>query len=121
MSSLTELRGWKHKGGTSCRSNCVCETWISHYEAVSNNQPKICSVKDCAKEAEVGMHVYHDDVSGEKILPGCRKCHGEVNDPFDIKAGIDDVSANIQETYKKCMTPTQLENYREFRRLIFRR
>ena len=59
--------------------------------------PEKCSVQGCSNAAEVGAHVYNNEVAGEQIIPACKACN-QRTDSFSLKSGTTLVSANKQKT-----------------------
>jgi hypothetical protein len=84
--------GWANKKGTGDRT-CACGTWKQHWlNNTDKPWPSECSVDGCSTEPTLGGHVYHPDVSGEKIVPLCESCNG-LDGKFDLKGGVTVVDA----------------------------
>lgn len=89
--------GWKNKSGTKNRQ-CKCGSWKIHWMNYSGQKwPEKCSVQGCSNAAEVGAHVYNNEVAGEQIIPACKACN-QRTDSFSLKSGTTLVSANKQKT-----------------------
>ena len=98
--ALSDLprEGWKNKNGTAERA-CNCGSWRDHWLKFSKAGmwPQICAVDGCNNIAEVGAHVYHPQVGGERIAPMCRSCNKAV-DAFTLKGRTPLPLANVSET-----------------------
>ncbi len=80
--------GWKNRRGTADRVCTVCGTWKNHWLKLSGKAwPALCSVAGCYESPTLGAHIYHPDVSGEKIAPMCGSCNG-VDSAFTLKGGV---------------------------------
>ena len=85
--------GWKNKGGTGDRVCTTCGTWKQHWINRSGKTwPTACSVEGCYESPTVGAHIYHPDVTGEKIVPMCTSCNG-LGSGFNLKGGVTTVPA----------------------------
>lgn len=92
--------GWKNKSGTSDR-DCTCGTWKDHWIAFSGKEwPEKCSVFGCDNKATLGAHVFHADVTGERIVPMCSSCN-RINVEFNLKGGTGIPSASPIKTCNK--------------------
>ncbi|WP_413942926.1 hypothetical protein [Bdellovibrio sp. HCB-162] len=82
--------GWKNKAGTGWKKCSPCKTWKDHWIKLANKVwPSECSVKGCSNSAELGAHVHHPEVEGERIVPMCNSCNGlDENTEFSLKGGI---------------------------------
>lgn len=76
--------GWGNKNGTAERK-CSCGSWKQHWiNETSESWPSTCSVQGCSTLPVLGAHVYHPDVSGERIVPMCDSCN-KVSSKFSLK------------------------------------
>lgn len=85
--------GWGNKNGTAQRV-CSCGSWKQHWiNESSKSWPRECSVSGCSSRPVLGAHVYHPDVSGERIVPMCDSCNKNAS-KFSLKGGTNIPSAN---------------------------
>ena len=92
--------GWSNKKGTSDRS-CNCGSWKQHWINYANKEwPSSCRVSGCNSSATLGAHVYHPDVSGERIAPMCDSCNA-LSGTFSFIGSTTLPSANKGETCAK--------------------
>jgi len=86
---------WGNKNGTSNR-NCLCGSWKQHWlNHTKKTWPNSCSVSGCITQPVLGAHVYHADVTGERIVPMCDSCNKKIG-KFSLKGGISIPLANKQ-------------------------
>jgi hypothetical protein len=91
---------WRNVNGSGDRT-CPCGTWKKHWENFSNHSwPDKCAIKECNSKPILGAHVYHLDVSGEKIIPACNECNQLVG-KFTLKPETKFAAANTSETCEK--------------------
>ena len=91
---------WKNKNGTSDR-NCKCGSWKQHWLNNSGKYwPTYCSIENCNNSATLGAHIINSNVTGEKIVPACDSCN-KLSYEFNLKGGIEVVSANKSDTCEK--------------------
>ncbi|GAB7259000.1 hypothetical protein DaDZ19_06650 [Dickeya ananatis] len=66
---------WSNKGGTAER-DCSCGSWKDHWLKITGKPwPSVCAVSECTAPPVLGAHVYHADVTGERIVPMCDSCN----------------------------------------------
>jgi hypothetical protein len=91
------MTGWKNKGGTGPRS-CKCGTWKRHWQNFTKKSwPSECFVSGCRNAPILGAHIFIANVDGEWIAPFCDSCN-KLGGSFNLKTGVDLVSANQQKT-----------------------
>lgn len=95
----------KNLNGTGDRK-CKCGTWILHFNKFSKRNldwVSKCSVMGCNADATDGGHVKFLAGTDESqyIVPLCKRHNLDFGAEFDIKAGVDRVSANVSETCGK--------------------
>ena len=92
--------GWANKKGTASR-DCNCGSWKQHWINFTKDEwPSTCSVFGCNSSAELGAHVYHPDVEGERIAPMCDSCNKKT-DIINLKGSTKLPKANISQTCGK--------------------
>ncbi len=97
---MAPCTGWKNKVGTGNRS-CICGSWKNHWIKFSGKAwPSKCSIANCSNSPTIGAHVYHSNVSGEKIVPMCDSCN-KLSGEFTLRNGTTLVPANQSETCGK--------------------
>lgn len=91
---------WKNKAGTANRS-CSCSTWKNHWmRCTKKSWPAKCSVQSCNNTATLGGHVFHPQVTGERIVPMCDSCN-KLSGEFTLKGETSVPSANKAITCEK--------------------
>ena len=91
----------KNINGTS-QTNCVCGSWLKHWEKFSGQTTTYCPVKDCLKKDLVGAHVQKANSSDNKwyIYPLCNG-HNQATGELEVSDSYKLVSANKKETCEK--------------------
>ena len=88
---------WKNKKGTGDR-NCKCGSWKNHWINFSGKPwPSECCVNNCKEKPTLGAHVFHPEISGERIVPMCTQCN-KIEVTFGLKSNTILVSANTSST-----------------------
>ena len=83
---------------------CKCGSWIAHWKKYSKTVPTTCARKGCPNKAEYGGHVQKVNSTDKHwyIIPLCPACNNiNSSEKFELKSGIDFVSANVNLTCGK--------------------
>jgi len=91
----------KNINGTS-QTDCICGSWLQHWEKYSGRKATYCSDKICIKTELVGAHVQKAFSSDNRwyIIPLCKVHNGSIQE-IEISDSIILVSANKEETCEK--------------------
>ena len=92
----------KNINGTS-DTNCVCGSWLKHWENFSSKKASNCSEATCMEYRDlVGAHVRKDSFLDNEwyIIPLCKKHNAKATD-LEVSEGTVFVSANKSKTCDK--------------------
>lgn len=85
--------------GTS-DNDCICGSWIQHWENFSGKSPFFCSEKSCTETKLVGAHVQKMTSDDWFIIPLCKK-HNNSKEDLEVVDSTVFVSANRSKTCEK--------------------
>lgn len=82
--------------------NCVCGTWLKHWEKFSGKKAPLCAVPGCNTLGTNGAHVQKAESTDESwyVLPLCEQ-HGAIKNELEVSADYKLVPASTELTCER--------------------